>query len=222
MAHEILPLKLGFTNCYLIKGDSTILIDAGGPGMIRKFHRNLERLSMRPTDIDFIIVTHGHWDHIGSAKEIKDASGAKIMISEEDSKLLEEARVVIPPAVTAWGKVLTFLGKGISAAISFKPTHADALIQEEDLSLKPFGLDGKILKTPGHTEGSLSVLLDTGQAFVGDLAMNGFPLTRGPKYPIFADDVARVKQSWDRLIEQGAKTVYPSHGRPFSIQDLSV
>lgn len=66
--------------------------------------------------------------------------------------------------------------------------------------------------------GSVSVLLDSGEAFVGDLAMNKFPLRLGPGLPTIAEDDVKVKESWKKLLELGATTVYPAHGKPFSAE----
>jgi glyoxylase-like metal-dependent hydrolase (beta-lactamase superfamily II) len=65
---------------------------------------------------------------------------------------------------------------------------------------------------------SVSVLLDSGEAFVGDLAMNKFPLRLGPGLPIVAEDSEKVKESWRKLLELGATTVYPAHEKPFSTE----
>jgi len=59
------------------------------------------------------------------------------------------------------------------------------------------------------------VLLDNGEAFVGDLAMNQFPLCLRPGPPIFADDLGLVRRSWELLLERGAGMIYPAHGKPF-------
>jgi glyoxylase-like metal-dependent hydrolase (beta-lactamase superfamily II) len=56
-----------------------------------------------------------------------------------------------------------------------------------------------VIHTPGHSSGSVSVLLETGDVFVGDLAMNGLPLRLGPGLPIFAEDLQKVKESWKML-----------------------
>ena len=72
------------------------------------------------------------------------------------------------------------------------------------------------VNTPGHSAGSVTVLLETGEAFVGDLAMNAFPLRLSPGLPILAEDPAAVVRSWEALLELGATTVYPAHGKPFS------
>jgi hydroxyacylglutathione hydrolase len=86
--------------------------------------------------------------------------------------------------------------------------------------LKDIGIDGKILYTPGHSRDSISVLLSNGSAFVGDVAMNFLRLTGIGHRPICIEDINTVYASWQRLIEQGAKAIYPSHGKPFSAREL--
>ncbi|RLB06361.1 MAG: hypothetical protein DRG50_05685 [Deltaproteobacteria bacterium] len=66
----------------------------------------------------------------------------------------------------------------------------------------------------------MSLLLDTGEAFVGDLAINGFPMRIGPGIPFFAEDIDMVRESWRLLLQRGAKTFYPAHGKPFATDRL--
>jgi len=66
----------------------------------------------------------------------------------------------------------------------------------------------------------MSLLLDTGDAFVGDLAMNAFPMRIGPGMPIFAENVNALKESWRLLLSSGAKQIYPAHGKPFNADVL--
>ncbi len=101
------------------------------------------------------------------------------------------------------------------ARLQISATKVDIVLGDEETSLAPFGIPGRVLYTPGHTMGSVSVLLESGDAFVGDLAMNGLPLRLGPGVPVFADDLELVKKSWRLLLDQGAKTIYPGHGKPF-------
>jgi glyoxylase-like metal-dependent hydrolase (beta-lactamase superfamily II) len=101
--------------------------------------------------------------------------------------------------------------------VHIPPTEVDLVLSDEGLSLTEYGVAGKIMYTPGHSSGSVSVLLDSGEAFVGDLAMNKLPMRRGPGLPVFAEDWAKVQESWTMLLEQGIQTVYPAHGEPFSI-----
>ena len=64
------------------------------------------------------------------------------------------------------------------------------------------------------------MVLDSGDAFVGDMAMNGLPLTIGPNLPIFAGDISLLKNSWKKLIDKGVKKLYPAHGKPFPVEKL--
>jgi len=69
--------------------------------------------------------------------------------------------------------------------------------------LRDFGIPGKILHTPGHTQGSISLLLDDGSAFVGDVAMNYFRLLGLKKRPLVAENYEAVFKSWEKLLSAG-------------------
>ena len=69
----------------------------------------LSNYSIHPQDIQLIILTHGDFDHVGSARDFKAKTGAKIAIHEEDRRNLEEGRFNWPPGVTSWGKFLHFV-----------------------------------------------------------------------------------------------------------------
>ena len=94
----------------------------------------------------------------------------------------------------------------------------DVVLGDEEFSLAEYEIPGKIIHTPGHSMGSVSVLLETGDAFVGDLAMNKFPLRFNLGLPIFTEDLRKVRESWKLLLDQGAETIYPAHGKPFSAE----
>jgi glyoxylase-like metal-dependent hydrolase (beta-lactamase superfamily II) len=211
--HSIL---MGPANGYVVQGEGAIMIDGGTPGQVDDFLAGLERASVTPEEIQLVVVTHGHWDHIGSAKQIKEATGARIAMHRLEKEYLEEAaEPPPPPGVTTWGRILVKL-VGMSASSAEIPTtDVDIELGEEALSLAEYGIPGRVIHTPGHTPGSVSVLLETGDVFVGDLAMNGFPLRLSPGLPIFAEDLEQVKESWRSLLDAGAKTVYPGHGKPF-------
>ena len=95
-------------------------------------------------------------------------------------------------------------------------TDVDVVLGDEEWSLGQYGIHGKVIPTPGHSSGSVSIVLERGDVFVGDLAMNKFPLRLSPGLPIFAEDCSSLKSSWQMLLDYGAKTIYPAHGKPFS------
>ncbi len=131
---------------------------------------------------------------------------------------LEKSLKPLPPAVTLWGSIFAKIMAMFVPLIHVPATNVDLVLGDEDLSLADCGVPGRIITTPGHSMGSVSVLLETGDAFVGDLAMKGLPMRIGPGLPIFAEDLQKVKRSWQLLLDKGATTVYPAHGKPFSAE----
>jgi hydroxyacylglutathione hydrolase len=95
---------------------------------------------------------------------------------------------------------------------------ADILLNSEEIKLTEFGIDGRIIHTPGHTEGSISLLLDTGEAFVGCMAHDGLPFRLYPGFPIYAYDINKLKESWKLIISRGARIIFPGHGNPFPVE----
>ena len=220
MKTEIHQLSLGICHCYLIKEEGLILVDAGAPNQEKKFLKELKDLSIEPKDISFILLTHGHFDHIGSANEIKRLTGGKIAINQREKDWVEQALKPLPPSVGLWGKVMEVMMKMVASRISFSGTLVDLVLEDEDFSLESYGIHGKVIHTPGHSSGSMSLLLDTGDAFVGDLAMNGLPMRIGYGMPIFAEDTDAIKKSWRLLLTSGAKWIYSAHGKPFQADKL--
>ena len=219
MSSQIFAIKMGINRCYLVRDKGTILIDAGFPNRVKAFQKSFERLSIDPNEIRLILLTHGDSDHVGSAKDLRALTGAKIAIHEHDRLNFERSLFNFPRGSTAWGRLLRFILYPILKNVhpSIPEEKADIVLGNNEHSLVDFGIPGKIVYTPGHTQGSVSVLLDTGEAFVGCLAHNNLPFRFRAGLPIFAEDIEKVKESWKSLIQQGAKTIYPAHGNSFSV-----
>jgi hydroxyacylglutathione hydrolase len=218
MSTDIFSLKLGINSSYLIRGTKGIvMVDAGTPNKIRAFKRKLKRLYINPTDIKLIILTHSHFDHAGSSKDIKELTGAKIVIHESEKDHLEKNGFAFIRGVGSWGRISEKLLFPIFRRIKFERPVSDIFLRSEEIDLNDYGIDGKIIHTPGHTVGSISLLLDTGEAFVGCMAHDGFPFRLTPGLPIYAEDISKVKESWKMLIENGARIVFPGHGNPFPV-----
>ena len=224
MRTSIYPILIGMTRCYILAGESAILVDGGMPALPsqpepgQRFQDQLRRLPVRPDEIKLMLITHAHFDHIGAVQSIQNLTGAKIALHSRDKERLDQNAMPLPPGVTLWGRTTITMLTRVVPRLKIPPFKTDLALGDEELSLAEYGIEGKVVYTPGHTSGSTSVLLDTGDAFVGDLAMNAFPLRLTPGLPIFAENLSQVKESWRKMLDLGAKTVYPAHGKPFSIE----
>jgi len=217
MGASIHAIPLGIDNVYVVKDEGVIMIDSGAPKKCRAFLKGLDAIGIKPEEIQLIILTHGHWDHIGSAAEIKELTGAKVVLHKYEKQWLEKSLKPMPPGVTIWGKISTKLFSWtVVPFVHIKPTKVDMVLENEVFPLKDYGISGRIVRTPGHSSGSVSVILSSGEAFVGDMAMNKFPLRLWPGMPIYAENWPMLLNSWKELLEQGVKTVYPAHGGSFS------
>lgn len=97
--------------------------------------------------------------------------------------------------------------KPLTPLFRFPKGRVDVVLRNEGLSLVDYGIPGRVIHTPGHTSGSVSVSLETGDAFVGCMTHNSFPFRLSPDLPIFAEDLPRLRDSWRMLLEQGVETI---------------
>ena len=98
------------------------------------------------------------------------------------------------------------------------PAFPPDLLVDEAFDLSRFGINVRILHTPGHTAGSLSILLPGGELIVGDLMMGsllgGSLFPSRPRLPYYADDLANLHASIQKVLSHNPHTIYPGHGGP--------
>ncbi len=216
---KILTIHLGANAVYLLSGrHGYLLIDGGFRLWDRLFFIWLKKAGINPEKIRLVVVTHAHFDHAGTLRAVVDRCRCPVAAHPAEARLLASGKVVIPPGTNRMAKrVKAFTRRHpdlTTRVCSFRSVEPDILISREQ-SLARLGFDASIIPTPGHTEGSLTVLTDAGNAFVGDIAVN-MPLLGAQRYASpFGYSPDEMASSLQTLILAGAKRIYPAHGRPF-------
>jgi glyoxylase-like metal-dependent hydrolase (beta-lactamase superfamily II) len=201
-------------NAYLVRDRQSILVDTGYPGSGERILNALTEQGIDPRTLALILLTHGHGDHFGSAPELRERLRVPVAIHQADAEFLRKG-INPPPRPTGLvGRFLRVALAGKSAA-GIRPVEPDILLHGET-DLAAYGIEGRLLPTPGHTPGSVSVILAGGQVIIGDLLMGGLVRQKRPGYPLFADDLAQVRESVRAVMRQAPKTIYCAHGGPFT------
>lgn len=215
MKTEISRIPMGKSNSYLIKGkDGFILVDAGMPGKSKNVLKTLNNYNAKFDDIDLIIVTHVHNDHVGSLHDIKKNSNALVLVHEKEKNYLKRGYNKFPDGTMAFSKIISSLANNLFLSKDqFEPVEADIII-DDGFDLSDYGVNGRIIHTPGHTEGSISIIIENKFCITGDTLFNMF---LNSVYPPFANDEEELLESWKKIRKQNCKKYYPGHGRKFSL-----
>lgn len=213
---NIITLGLGFSDAFLVKDNGTILVDTGINVSKEKYLELFAQMGVAPAEIGLIVISHGHADHYGNAHILKEITGASILCHKNAVKTLQTGRdAPIIPRNELGASVFKLIKNHLPKAV--KPVEPD-VIMDENFDLAPYGVAGKIIHTPGHSECSISVILDSDQAIVGDIMVNSF-FTGKPCLAYFACDEAALFLSVDKLLKE-AHTFYGGHGGPFTEKDV--
>jgi glyoxylase-like metal-dependent hydrolase (beta-lactamase superfamily II) len=213
-APKLIPISLGFVKVFLLRGtDRHILVDSGVPGSADRILKALNAEGIDPKAISLIIFTHGHVDHIGSAAELKTRTGAPIAIHRGDaSALRQEKKAGPPPKVPFYIKLFSKLGPQPKPGSAVEP---DILIDDE-LDLAPYGVQARAIATPGHSAGSISIILPDGQFLIGDLLMGGFINSKKIGWPFIVEDKVQLHRSLKILLDLHPTLLQTAHGGPFT------
>lgn len=221
MEASVIPILLGTAHSYLVPGDQGyLLVDAGSPKQWDRFEQRLSELGIGVGAVDLIVVTHGHYDHVGSLSEMARRCNAKVLAHEAEVPIIRSGRHALPRGARPIGAFMAgTVGRLIDGRPAFEPYDPEIVV-DGDYDLRSVGFPGTIVETPGHTAGSISIVLEWGDALVGDMAFNLPVLSRSTVFPPFANDVPRLVASWRRLLELPVRQVYPAHGSPFPREKL--
>jgi ribonuclease/clavin/mitogillin len=199
MAGALTIVNVGYrsTNFWVVSTPKArLLVDLGWPGMFAALEAELKRKDIPLQEITHGLATHYHIDHAGAAQDLKNR-GMRLIVTPEQVPMIEPMK--------QWTK----------HADNYTPISlTDNLVVEcvdSRAFLATLGIAGEIVHTPGHSEDSVSLLLDGGEAFTGDLTLPNM---------IAEENAALVLHSWRTLKQRGATKVHGGHGPIHGMPDL--
>jgi glyoxylase-like metal-dependent hydrolase (beta-lactamase superfamily II) len=197
------PIKVtyGSTNHYLVgyRG-GRLLVDAGYAGSLPQLRYSLKRYGIESSSVRHVMLTHHHPDHAGLTQEVKRAFGARLIIHEAQIPYLRELQEFHERRRETYEPIVVAPDDVVVSSANSRP------------ALKRIGLEGEIVETPGHSPDSVSLVLDGGVAFVGDLHLPD---------QATGELLESVRESWNRLLGLGVRTAYPGHGGPVAADRVS-
>lgn len=185
---NIIALTVNSTHFYLIQlKQGKLLVDAGWG--LAQFTSQLKTYKIPFSDIQYVMFTHHHPDHAGLIQNVKYLSGARLIIHEKQIPFLQELSIY-------------YEKKG-----GYEPIRVekDDLISPYRAQLHAIGINGEIVETPGHSEDSISLALDSGAAFIGDLP--------SPDLAALGNSEI-ISESWKKLLSRNIQIFYHSHTKP--------
>jgi glyoxylase-like metal-dependent hydrolase (beta-lactamase superfamily II) len=195
-------------NTFLLACENgNILIDSGRKNMRRTLIKNIDRVKKIKPGIDFLILTHSHFDHCENAAYLKSVKKCKILLSDKEKEYAMKGNFVIPENIK-W--IANLVSKFFKKTGRFEPFIPDINLNG-NMNLTEFGYDAEIIETPGHSQGSVSIVINNKIAVVGDTLFEVIPYRVCPP---FRDDMYQLIKSWEILLNTGCNLFLPSHGFP--------
>ena len=186
---NIKTLEMGYigTNCYVVSDDNGICAIIDCDGNPQPLYNYIAQNQLKPTHI---LLTHGHFDHIGAVEAVKEKYGCKVYAAEKEAALLAD------PALNA----------SDMASVPLR-IYADVSVKNAD-TISVGDLQFSVLETPGHTQGSVCFLIEKNifsgdTLFLGSCGRTDFPTGN---YQTILSSLQKLKNL------EGDYVVYPGHG----------
>lgn len=206
--YQIIQIISGRSNVFLLSdGRNNILIDTSVTRVWPKIQKQLAKLGINT--VNFLILTHAHFDHAANAYRIKEKYKAKVMIHKDEAGYLSKGENILPEGTIFLTRLMmNAFGKRMFSIFKYMPCIPDFLVNNKH-DLAESGFNAYLIHTPGHTMGSMSLIVDDEIAIVGDAMFGVF---KGTVFPPFAQDKKQMIRSWEILLDTKCSIFLPSHG----------
>lgn len=176
------------TNYYLLEAKAgKLLIDCGWPGTLPRLKAELKRKGIAIEEVKYLLVTHFHPDHAGITQELKNLGIKLVLLESQISFIVHFSNY--------------FQGKNLPYLEIMQTDNLVLSFEESRAWLARLGIAGEILSTPGHSDDSVTLILDEGIAFTGDL------------HPAFLNvEDPTIQASWEKIYQHKITRIFPGHG----------
>ncbi len=212
------------SNVYLIEmREGYLLIDTGYQEQYEHFEADLKKHNISVEDIAYVFITHAHDDHVGFLKQLLDQSKAKVILHPEAVERLKVGQNSFHggcSSVLSWCfcQLMKLFGKGEHRFQPVDDPNRYYVVTKDTKPAIEKILSAKIIELPGHTKDSIGLLFENRVLFSGDAVMNGIPSLN--HVILWIENLKDYEASWNKMIGLDFKKVYPSHGKPFSKEQL--
>lgn len=209
----IYQILKGRSNSFLINSENNyILVDTGRKNSWKELTINLDKI-LGENELSCLILTHTHFDHAENAAKIKDMYKSKIIVHRSEAEYLKHGESPLPKGTNlVTGFIVNAFGKQTQSRYKYEPVDPDILIDGK-YDLRDFGFNAYVIHTPGHSKGSISIIVNDEVAVVGDAMFGVFG---NSIYPPFADNPEIMIKGWNKLIDTNCKSFLPGHGKEIS------
>ena len=224
VADGIHRVEDAYTNWYLVEADGSLLVvDAGVPTSWRSLQDALRQLGRRTDDIEALVLTHGHFDHIGFAERARSQLGIPVYVHENDRPLTQHPRQYGHERARTWYFLTQIQAFPMVASfVLHRAWWPKPITEVRRYESGPLSVPGSphVVFTPGHTLGHCALHFPERNALIaGDavVTFNPYRASRGPQIVSAAAtvDSKRALASLDALAETEAETVLVGHGDPW-------
>ena len=206
MKYTITQIKGGTDNCYIVsKGADAILFDTASGKNLQQVKDECSKYNMK-----LIVLSHPHFDHAENAEELSKHYRIPVAYNEKDDNIFDDYNSQPLKSYGIVGFVVLKLSLKVLAKTKVARPENRLFVKEGD-TLKDYGFpDIKVVELPGHSMGSIGLLVSDDVILVGDALDNWIKPGMGHLYT----DIEALKMTTEKIRSYGQRTYYYGHGKP--------